>query len=482
MPGKHSRFYSPLSLSPFAHSLTHLQPQTLPLTDASVPVNCTMKNSIPSDVWEKKKALIARLYKDEEWPLKQVIKQIRTKDFNPRFVCPSAPSILWDPCLFIIARSETQLRSRLKKWRVTKPSRQTRKKPADAHAQADNNDDDEDDVQDEMSPVETKNIPTPQQQSQSHVDLPSVIHDWYSPETWVQPPQQSQPEATRPVKAEQAEMAVTSTWSASVPTAITTEPHVQQQQNLGSQMTTPVVSHFPAHSLPAAYDLSQHSPQTAVPTTHMLSPTYVAPYLSYPQSAPRSAMQWPTASDYIEPDASPSGMGMPSTNWFTAQYDATSSAPPATYYQRTINSMSSNYSHVMQPMPPQDMNSYQPQPQLQPQPQMATGFQNYDENAAVRPWRRAVSSQFQPEATPGYVRVDRQSRQRKPAPDRKHKDSPEEVNMALQPQMQPVQSAHHNLQAVMPPQYIAAGHHSMMPHDIYAYAGHEQLLQRPIGH
>lgn len=44
----------------------------------------TMKTSIPSDVWEKKKTLIARLYKDEEWPLKQVIKQIRTEDFNPR--------------------------------------------------------------------------------------------------------------------------------------------------------------------------------------------------------------------------------------------------------------------------------------------------------------------------------------------------------------------------------------------------------------
>ncbi|KAJ5659068.1 hypothetical protein N7507_005519 [Penicillium longicatenatum] len=67
-----------------------------------------MKTSISSDVWEKKKALIAKLYMEEEWPLKQVIKQIRSDDFNP---------------------SETQLRSRLKKWRVTKPSRQTRKKP-----------------------------------------------------------------------------------------------------------------------------------------------------------------------------------------------------------------------------------------------------------------------------------------------------------------------------------------------------------------
>ncbi|KAL4770944.1 hypothetical protein BDW60DRAFT_70435 [Aspergillus nidulans var. acristatus] len=68
-----------------------------------------MKNSVPisSDVWEEKKALIAALYKDEEWPLKQVIKKIRSENFNP---------------------SETQLRSRLKKWRVTKPSRQTRER------------------------------------------------------------------------------------------------------------------------------------------------------------------------------------------------------------------------------------------------------------------------------------------------------------------------------------------------------------------
>lgn len=44
----------------------------------------TMKTSISSDVWEKKKALIAKLYMEEEWPLKQVIKQIRSDDFNPR--------------------------------------------------------------------------------------------------------------------------------------------------------------------------------------------------------------------------------------------------------------------------------------------------------------------------------------------------------------------------------------------------------------
>ncbi|EFR02917.1 hypothetical protein MGYG_05919 [Nannizzia gypsea CBS 118893] len=68
-----------------------------------------MKTTIPSDVWETKRAQISNLYTEEEWPLKQVMKKIRTEDFNP---------------------TETQLRSRLKKWGVTKPSRQRRKRPA----------------------------------------------------------------------------------------------------------------------------------------------------------------------------------------------------------------------------------------------------------------------------------------------------------------------------------------------------------------
>jgi hypothetical protein len=33
--------------------------------------------------------LITKLYKDEEWPLKQVIKLVQTNDFHPRFVCPA---------------------------------------------------------------------------------------------------------------------------------------------------------------------------------------------------------------------------------------------------------------------------------------------------------------------------------------------------------------------------------------------------------
>ncbi|KAL2840029.1 hypothetical protein BJX68DRAFT_190776 [Aspergillus pseudodeflectus] len=60
-----------------------------------------MRSAISPDIWETKRMLITKLYKDE-WPLKQVIKLVQTTDFHP---------------------SESQLRSRLKKWHITKPSR-----------------------------------------------------------------------------------------------------------------------------------------------------------------------------------------------------------------------------------------------------------------------------------------------------------------------------------------------------------------------
>lgn len=71
-----------------------------------------------------KRGLIIKLYQEEEWPLKQVLKRIRSDTFNPRWGIPEGPeretNALTGRLLF---HSETQLRSRLKKWGVTKLSR-----------------------------------------------------------------------------------------------------------------------------------------------------------------------------------------------------------------------------------------------------------------------------------------------------------------------------------------------------------------------
>ncbi|KAE8334553.1 hypothetical protein BDV24DRAFT_170069 [Aspergillus arachidicola] len=61
-----------------------------------------MKHRIAFNMWEKKKDLIIQLYREEGWPLKQAIKRVRSREFDP---------------------SENQLRSRLKKWCITKSSR-----------------------------------------------------------------------------------------------------------------------------------------------------------------------------------------------------------------------------------------------------------------------------------------------------------------------------------------------------------------------
>lgn len=42
-----------------------------------------MKTTIPSDVWESKKDQISHLYEVEEWPLKQVIKRVKSDNFDP---------------------------------------------------------------------------------------------------------------------------------------------------------------------------------------------------------------------------------------------------------------------------------------------------------------------------------------------------------------------------------------------------------------
>jgi hypothetical protein len=43
-----------------------------------------MRHDISLGVWESKRALITKLYKEEEWPLKHVIRVIQTDTFRPR--------------------------------------------------------------------------------------------------------------------------------------------------------------------------------------------------------------------------------------------------------------------------------------------------------------------------------------------------------------------------------------------------------------
>lgn len=382
-----------------------------------------------------------------------------------------------------------------------------------------------------MSPVGTRNktdmknttpntaaamaIPTPPQSQHSQSENLAITREWYPTDVWVQ----SQQEQQHAVIVTQAEIIATQAWTGSIsaPSPITTTtPEQHPSHGSVSQINTPIVTQFATHGLPA-YDLPPQQPQQASPTnsipppqtTHVLSPTYVSPTyamapISYPQPAPPTTTHWPAGNDFIEPDSNPAAaLTMQPTSWYTGLYDA-AGANAAYYHGRAVNPVAGYNNPVMQHMPsPQEMGaSYQVQAhahaQTQPQPMTpAPGYHGYDEGVSVRPWRRATTSHYTPEYTPGVVRVDRQGRQRKPMPDRKRKESVEEMDLMSRQQhrqeQEHIQSMHQSIHpAYQPPQpqhqqqhpqYIAAGHpHPLVPHDIYAYAGHEQLLQRPLGH
>ncbi|KAL1963241.1 hypothetical protein VTN77DRAFT_8566 [Rasamsonia byssochlamydoides] len=438
-----------------------------------------MKTSIPSDVWEKKKALIARLYKDEEWPLKQVIKQIRTEDFNP---------------------SETQLRSRLKKWRVTKPSRQTRKKPQDSQPEKG---EDGDDAPEDTSPVESKNasLPTPQpqsaqrqqqqQQQQQQKDIPANP-EWYATNGWFPQQQRPQQDVMQPpvmapsLSVDGRDTAVGPNWAPPAP-APSSESQSQQPLNPRDNSShisnsTPMMQQFPMVApTPIGYELHQPAPSSSnVPmsTTPMVAPSYtnsgypVSTEVCLPPSAPPVGAQWPTGADHIEPDMTNSGLPMSAT-WFSAPYGA-ANPPSAAYYQhKSVNPSMAGYGQMMQPMPAQDINQAFSQ-----SPSVTSAFQSspFDDFGMLKPWRRAIASHYGPEAG-GHARVDRQGRQRKPIADRKRKDAPPPNGVEMtghQPQMQQMQP----MQTPMQPQF----QHPMMHQEMFAYAGHEQLVQRPPGH
>ncbi|KAL2009301.1 hypothetical protein VTN00DRAFT_7495 [Thermoascus crustaceus] len=419
-----------------------------------------MKNSIPSDVWEKKRALISKLYKDEEWPLKQVIKKIRTPDFNP---------------------TETQLRSRLKKWRVTKPSRQTRRKPQDAQQKTA-------DKEMSRSPVETKApaLPTPQPapaQPPQQKELPSSSHGWYSPNGWyagqqgmVQQPKQEHPLSNAMSFDGQN---VRNDW---------VSPRVQQQP-------LPVSHHGDASQLRNSTSAMQQYPtvQTTLPnpnlyatpnpvttannnnipinTTPIMPPAYTTPPYSVssetglpspPTTSPPSTtttVQWPTGADHIDVDVNAG----PMTEWFSTLETVNQPQSLPYYATNATNPSMIGYPQQMQSLPRQEMMYPQPQPFCGAiQANMAALFPE------VKPWKRAIAVHYDPQAAGGHARVDRQGRQRKPLAEKKRKDAIPTTSAAMM--LSPPQPQ---------TQFLPHEQHRMIAANGFPYQ--EPLVQKPPG-
>lgn len=398
------------------------------------------------------------------------------------------------------AYSETQLRSRLKKWRVTKPSRQTRKKPLDDPT--DNGDDDEEEVApDNLSPVETKMLSLPTPQSQPAQIPPGDVSsntEWYaSTDHWVQqqqqpeqPPPQSQPELiTQPVMApaptpatDSRDVGMGPTWTTPVTSESLSQQSLHPQDHNPLRHNPSAMQRYSMMQQPSgppavSYDMSQPAPPP-IATNTLISPSYMhSGYAMSPMSYQPPAPQWPTEADSIEPDMTSTNMNM-SGNWYSAHYDPINTPAPAAYYQRASIA---GYPQMMSSVNAADMT------QAFQSPSMSNAFQTFEDPALVRPWRRAMSAHYGPEAAAGHARVDRQGRQRKPIADRKRKEfpAPEGGDMiAHQQQMQmhsiqPMTSMQSAMQPAMQMQYITPAQHPMMSRDYYAYMAHDHLLPRP---
>ncbi|KAL1848822.1 hypothetical protein Plec18170_007837 [Paecilomyces lecythidis] len=422
-----------------------------------------MKNVIPAELWEKNKALIIKYYTEEEWPLKQVIKKIRTADFNP---------------------SETQLRSRLKKWRITKPSRQTRKKPQEKKQEVAREENDSHGSQSEiMSPEDTKPsmVPamhpsaTPVQTQQPAAPISSQPEgsqnqlstntEWYNPNKWYIEPEQPSLQSPAPFNGQN----MSNHWAS---------PESQQPSTIhpdGSNryhQSTPVMQQQYS-TVPTAVTLpyEQIQPVTAASNTvtvaamPMMAPTYNNHTYTVPQTCGPSDVsistpaQWPNGSQQIELDQSYVGGSYPGMDELTAW---TASAIPQYYNMTAPVSSMTGYPNQIQSMPTHNSGQIiAPQQHFSPS---SSSLASLSEFGAGKTWRRANEIVMN-----GHARVDRQGRQRRPVADRRRQEKPMHM-------MDPGVMA-------MPaqPQFMVHEQQPMMPTNMYSYPGQEPFVHKPPG-
>ncbi|KAJ5558103.1 hypothetical protein N7461_002075 [Penicillium sp. DV-2018c] len=369
-----------------------------------------MKTSISSDVWEKKKALIAKLYMEEEWPLKQVIKQIRTDDFNP---------------------SETQLRSRLKKWRVTKPSRQTRKKSL---ASTGENQD---------SHMEAKRKPSTVQRPLPSLPTRETSHEWpmtrpiYGQPSTLQHPIQDQDDDRK--------------WSSPMAQQLTPSP---SGDHVLSVDRTPAVSYTDHSPTSTSFDHAHTSPVTQglmLNTTSAIAPSYPAYPLS-PEScltspgAPPTTATTPAGVNW-SPRAVSVDYGLNPSQWYSLPFEAIT--PPAAVPQSTGAPMTP----AIQGYLPGQNQIYHPHyHHYQGETEYANDYSD------VKNWKRALSLQYEMGG---------------------HPRSEHEGGKNMQPQSQ---FGHglptHSLPSMT---HSQIGPQSVMCAPIMPYMGHDQHVQKPPG-
>ncbi|RAL06745.1 uncharacterized protein BO97DRAFT_285890 [Aspergillus homomorphus CBS 101889] len=365
-----------------------------------------MKNSIPSDVWERKKALIAQLYKDEEWPLKQVIKKIRSDDFNP---------------------SETQLRSRLKKWRVTKPSRQTRKKSNDSQQEGSGEDSSREDgsPKDQVSPKSRSTLRS------AATSLSLHEADWFMNGSFT--PHDNLPVTVpwAPILAQQSP---------------SSESNKQRDASHASMM-------FPSSS---ATNTSSLLDDVMVNPTASMAPVFQDHPCGF---TTESCMQTPVSTAAT---TGPIQWSIP--QWYSMPLEPGAQSPPMPYYTAApLSPPIDPAMHLMSPPGPQRVFAPQTPPAANISSQQLADLHNND---GAQLWKRTMSAPYVQDTAGGHSRVEQ-------------KGMPS-TSLDGKASLSSRTTSQHNMGLMTPPpSFFPQGQHPAMCAPIYTYPGPEPLVHRP---
>lgn len=322
--------------------------------------------------------------------------------------------------------SETQLRSRLKKWRVTKPSRQTRKKSlASASGK------DQDTHKDAKSKTSTIQRPLPSLPTRET----SARHEW----------PMTQPNYGHPSTLQHPVPDQDRKWSSPMIQQLTPSP---SGEHILIPDRTTAVSYSDLSPTTTSFDHSHTSPVgegLMLNTTSAVAPSYPAYPLSPESCLPSPGTATTPGGIGWSPRAVSVDYGLNPSQWYSLPFEAIT--PPAIPLSTAA------------PMTP-SMNGYLPQTQLyHPQYHHHYGeVPEYPHSYDAKNWKRAMSLQYD---MAGHLSA-----------------RPEHDKKQMLPHTQLHGQAH---PMASPPHTQSGGPHSVMCAPTMPYMGHDHYVQKPPG-
>jgi hypothetical protein len=338
--------------------------------------------------------------------------------------------------LIYVPYSETQLRSRLKKWRVTKPSRQTRKKSPDGQLK---NTDGDSGIDGASPKTHTSSVSprTPLHASQQPAmrAFPATEPEWYMSHGVYAQPQGT----STPIFVD--DQVISTTWPLLAGQQPSPSPSDQHSSHDGSPVAMSGSNAFHQRHISPTMDTVFVNATSTMANAFSGSPFAITTESCMPEqvsttTAATAPIQWSVP------------------HWYSLPPGAISQPPPVHFYPPAPPSPPSTSPvdpALQAPHSQADFSIYSPNYPGHPQHQMSENFDG------VKTWKRFGSLQYTPDAT-----------------SRNSGDGDRKASLPSK------MSSHHSSGLMTPPsQFFPHEQHPMMCGPIYSYPGPDPRLHRP---